>query len=166
MDDEEREKDRQVALAIVRADPEKYEPAMGAAMGELGKIFNVHGLMMLFAAPRLLARKADGVSKSLPRELAAQYLDAYLDIIERTKARGEGHYDPNDNVMRAEDWVRTARAQIETWSFSGPVPPPLMQTGRDFLIAVFGEDAEPEEGWDQWEGPEEDDDEEPPPAPT
>jgi len=161
--DEEREKHRQAALAAARADGPRYEAAVQRAMQQMGKVVNVHGLMMLFAAPRLLARRANEVSKSLTRELAAQYLDTYLDFI--AQAKDKGRYDRNGQVERTEDLVRTARVLIETWSFSGPAPAPLVQTGRHYMAAFFGA-SEPDEWWDQWEGPEEDDDEEPPPAPT
>ncbi|KYF48646.1 hypothetical protein BE08_39305 [Sorangium cellulosum] len=150
---EDLERLRQEALAAARLDEERYASARKKALEGLSSLSRVMGLMAILAAPRLFARISAGGSAAVTQEHAMQLLDDYLAIIEAVQ---KGNFqDANGNIQRTEESTRRARKLIETWDFSGYTPASLVQAGRDYLRA-YGL-PEPEEGWDQWEGPSGDD---------
>ncbi|WP_438040859.1 hypothetical protein [Sorangium sp. So ce128] len=147
------ERQRQEALAAARLDEERYASAKEKALEGLSSLSRVMGLMTILAAPRLLARMSAAGSAAVTQEHAMQLLDGYLVIIEEIK---NGNFqDAKGDIQRTEESARRARKLFETWDFSGYAPAPLVQAGREYLKA-FGL-PEPEEGWDQWEGPSDDD---------
>lgn len=112
-------------------------------MGIWGTTFNI---MAAFAAPRVLAKLP--AEHEMTNERLIGIFDDYIEMIAGEKS---GEKFNGENFHRTLEPTRRARALLDEWVVSKEAPAPLVQAARDFFVA-FGW-AEPDGGWDAWEGP-------------
>lgn len=153
MNDDLSPDDIEAALDAYRKDEARWEPArerLARVTGIWGATFDI---MAALAGPRVLARLAaepPGEQEKLPERVAG-LLDDYIELITGEKS---GEKFNGEEFHRTMEPTRRARALLSTWVVTPEAPALLVQAARDFF-AAFGW-AEPEGGWEAWEGPPQD----------
>ncbi|MEO5726788.1 MAG: hypothetical protein ABI134_30680 [Byssovorax sp.] len=137
------------ALEAYRKDEGRWASAQERLAEITGIWTTTFDIMAAFAAPRVLAR--------LPAELPGEHetrceriaglFDAYIELVTGEKS---GEKFNGEDFHRTLEPTRRARALLATWVVSEEAPALLVQAARDFF-AAFGW-AEPEGGWEAWEG--------------
>ncbi len=141
--------DIEAALEAYRKDEARWAPAqerLARVTGIWGTTFDI---MAALAAPRVLARLAagpPGEQEKLPGWVAGLFED-YIELITGEKS---GEKFNGEEFHRTLAPTRRALALLATWVVTSEAPALLVQAARDFF-AAFGW-AEPEGGWDAWEG--------------
>lgn len=136
----------EAALAAYGKDEERWASAQERLARVTGIWSTTFDIMAAFAAPRVLAR-LPGEQEVLPDRIA----DLFDDYIELVTGEKSGEKFNGEELHRTLEPTRRARALLATWVDSNEAPALLVQAARDFF-AAFGW-AEPEGGWDAWEGP-------------
>jgi len=129
---------------------QKDENRWNAAKEGLLRVMSIWGMtfnvMAAFAAPRVLAKLP--AEHEMTHERLAGLLDDYIEMVTGEKS---GEKFKGEEFHRTVEPTRRARALLAEWRMSNSAPALLVQAARDFF-AAFGW-AEPDGGWDAWEGP-------------
>lgn len=112
-------------------------------------VANLHAVMMHLAAPRVLAKLDPAeMAKVTPAQMVGlldDFLAPWRDENPQEVAAGT---EPPASVKLA----LKARRLLETWQFSSPAPPEIVQVAREIVAMLSPSSDPPDEGWDLWEG--------------